>query len=117
MITILTEETNNNDIAVDVSGNLAMAQGELASMQTIRHAVLTSLGELPFNQQGGVPYFETVFCDTPDLEAFQQEVQRAAEQVEGVESVNDFLMQNQNGILRYQMEIKLTNGNEVTVNG
>ena len=91
---------------MDGSGNLAIAGGDLAAMQTVRHAVLTNKGELPLDQQAGVAYFDTVFCDTPNLESFRQNVQQVAEQVPGVESVNDFEMQNQDGIL-----------SEVTVNG
>lgn len=117
MITIATDETQNNDLFLDASGNLVIASDEQAVMQTVRHAVLTNAGELPFNQQKGVAYFDTVFCDTPDLEAFQQAVQNAAESVNEVDSVSDFLMQNQNGVLRYQMKVSLTNGSEVTVNG
>lgn len=117
MITIATDENRNNDIFIDVSGNLVLAGEEQSSMQTIRHAVLTNAGELPLNQQKGVPYFDTVFCDTPNLEAFQQAVQSAAEAVDGVQSVSDFLMQNQEGVLRYQMKVTLNNGNEVTING
>lgn len=115
MITLQTND--NNDIFMDVSGNLAIAGGDLAAMQTVRHAVLTNKGELPLDQQAGVAYFDTVFCDTPNLESFRQNVQQVAEKVQGVQSVQDFELQNQNGILRYQMQVTLTNGSEVTVNG
>ena len=115
MISIAT--ANNNDIYTDVSGNLALVSQEEAVIQAVRHAVLTTLGELPLNKQAGVDYFNTIFCDSPDLESFRQSVQSAAEAVSGVQSVNDFLMQVQNGVLRYQMKITLTNGSEVTVNG
>ena len=115
MITLQTND--NNDIFMDVSGNLAIAGGDLAAMQTVRHAVLTNKGELPLDQQAGVAYFDTVFCDTPNLEAFRQNVQQVAENVTEVQSVNDFELQNQDGILRYQMNITLSNGSEVTVNG
>lgn len=107
----------NNDIFINPSGNLELVSGAQSAMQTIRHAVLTNLGELPLNKQAGVAYFDTVFCDTPDLESFQQSVQSAAEQVSEVQSVDEFLMQNQEGILRYQMNITLKDGSEVAVNG
>lgn len=115
MRTIATNETN--DIFLTPSGDLALATDDVASMQTIRHAVLTNYGELPLDEQAGVPYFNTVFTDAPNLEAFRQEVQRAAEAVETVRSVEDFLMQVQNKTLKYQMRVKLTNGSEVTING
>ena len=115
MKTIATND--KNDIFVNPSGNLELASGSQSAMQTVRHAVLTNLGELPFNKKAGVAYFDTVFCDMQDLEAFQQSVQNAAEQVEEVQSVDEFLMQNQEGVLRYQMNITLTDGSEVAVNG
>lgn len=115
MKTIATNE--NNDIFLTPSGDIALAGEDVAAIQTVKHAVLTNYGELPLNQQAGVPYFNTVFMDHPNLEAFRQEVQRTAEAVEEVQSVEDFLMQIQNGTLRYEMRVRLTNGNEVTVNG
>lgn len=115
MITLATNETN--DIFIDASGNIAVASGQAASAQTVRHAVLTNYGELPLDQTAGVPYFNTVFTDAPNLEAFRQEVQRTAEGVEEVRSVSDFVIQIKNGVLRYQMKVTLTDGSEVTVNG
>ncbi|MGN0024953.1 MAG: hypothetical protein ACI351_05920 [Candidatus Avelusimicrobium sp.] len=115
MKTIATDQTN--DIFLTPSGDIALATDDVATMQTIRHAVLTSRGELPLDQQAGVPYFNTVFTDAPNLEVFRQEVQRAAEAVETVRSVEDFLMQVQNKTLKYQMRVKLTNGSEVLING
>ena len=115
MKTISTND--NNDIFINPSGNLEIISGAQSAMQTVRHAVLTNIGELPLNKQAGVAYFDTVFCDTPDFDAFQQSVQSAAEQVEEVQSVDEFLMQNQEGVLRYQMNITLKDGSEVSVNG
>ncbi|MBR2659348.1 hypothetical protein IKD60_01160 [Candidatus Saccharibacteria bacterium] len=115
MITLQTNE--NNDLFVDAAGNIAIAGGDLAAMQTVRHAVLTNRGELPLDQQAGVAYFDTVFCDTPNLESFRQNVQQVAEQVNEVQQISDFELQNQDGVLRYQMKVTLKDGSEVTVNG
>lgn len=115
MRSIATNESN--DIFLDANNNLAIAGEDLAMMQTIRHAVLTTAGELQLDVKAGVPYFETVFTDTPDLDTFRQEVQRAAQQVEGVEKVSDFEMQVQNKVLRYSFKVTLNNGREVIING
>lgn len=115
MRTIATND--NNDIFLDANHNLAIAGEEASAMQTVRHAVLTNLGELPLNVTAGVPYFQTVFKSSPDLDTFRQEVQRTAEKVEGVSRVSDFEMQAQNKVLRYSFKITLENGSEVQVNG
>ncbi|WP_428077788.1 hypothetical protein [Candidatus Avelusimicrobium alvi] len=115
MITIAT--TQDNDLFLDAAGNLALARGDAAAMQTVRHAVLTNYGELPLNQTAGVPYFATVLTGRPDLEAFEQWVRLTAQSVDEVQSVNDFTLQQQGKTLKYSLQITLTNGSEVTVNG
>lgn len=115
MITIATNQ--ENDILLDASGNLSLVQGKTAAAQTIRHAVLTNYGELPLDQTSGVPYFTTILADRPDLEAFEQWVRSAAGAVNEVQSVDDFVMQQQGNTLKYQLNITLKDGSEVTVNG
>lgn len=113
-----TVATNDkNDIFLDANNNLAIAGDDLSMMQTIRHAVLTLAGEMQLDVKAGVPYFETVFTDNPDLDTFRQEVQRAAMQVEGVEKISDFEMQVQDKVLRYSFKVTLNNGKEVIING
>ena len=82
MLSIATDE--NNDIYLDEFGNLATVTGIEAVAQVCRNTVLTTYGELTYDVDGGIPYFETVFTDPPNLELFQNAVVSALQNVEEI---------------------------------
>ena len=114
MLSIATDE--NNDIYLDEFGNLATVTGIEAVAQVCRNTVLTTYGELTYDVDGGIPYFETVFTDPPNLELFQNAVVSALQNVESVTRVKSFNYSVSGGTLSYTAEIVTAYG-EMTLNG
>lgn len=114
MLTIATDE--NNDIYLDEFGNLATVTGIAAIAQVCRNKVLTTYGELTYDVADGIPYFETIFTDPPNIELFQNAVVEALQNVEGVTRVKSFNYSVSGGTLSYTAEIVTAYG-DMTLNG
>lgn len=114
MLSIATDE--NNDIYLDEFGNLATVTGIGAVAQVCRNTVLTTYGELIYNLDSGIPYFETIFTDPPNIELFQNAVVEALQNVEGVVQIKSFEYSVNGGTLSYTAEIQTVYG-DMTLNG
>lgn len=114
MLSIATDE--NNDIYLDEFGNLAIVSGIDAIAQVCRNTVLTVYGELIYDVNVGIPYFETVFADPPNIELFQNAIVEALQSVEGVTQVKSFEYSVTGGTLSYEAEIQTVYG-DMTLNG
>lgn len=106
----------NNDIYVDTSGNIAMGKDKYALSDICKNKVLTTLGEPEYNQTAGIPYFETVFCDTPKIDLFQTAVIETIEQTDNVNRVTNFDYDQDNGVLSYSLIIN-TDFGDIQLNG
>ena len=106
----------NNDIYVDTSGNIAMGKDKYALSDICKNKVLTTLGEPEYNQTAGIPYFETVFCDTPKIDLFQTAVIETIEQTDNVNRVTNFDYDQNNGVLSYSLIINSDFG-DIQLNG
>ena len=114
MITISTNE--NNDIYLDTSGNIALSQDIYALANISKNKGLTTLGEPEYNQLDGIPYFETVFTDTPKIDLFQAAMINAMESLDGVETVSDFEYEQKDGIFSYTLTEQTIYG-DIQING
>ena len=114
MLTLATNE--NNDLYVDASGNLGVSNDIYALSNVIKNKALTTLGEPQYNQQNGIPYFETIFTDTPSIDLYQAKLINDIENTENVERVVSFNYTDNNGILNYTVTIQTAYG-DITLNG
>lgn len=108
MITISTNE--NNDIFLDSSGNIAMSTDINALANVSKNKVLTTLGEPEYNQLDGIPYFETIFTDTPKIDLFQAAVIDTLESLDAVQRVTNFDYEQNNGVFSHSLIEKTTYG-------
>lgn len=106
----------NNDIYIDVAGNLARAYDITAVLQLCEHVAKTRLGELVLNTDQGIPYFETVWNGTPNFQQFEAALTTAFLGVEGVTSVVSLVVSQSNNILNYIAVIETIFGSG-TING
>lgn len=74
------------DLVIDSSGNIAMAAPPYALAQDVASAVRTFLGELWYNQNEGIPYFEEVLGHLPPISLLKQLIVNTALTVSGVVS-------------------------------
>lgn len=114
MITIATNE--QNDIYTDSSGNLAMLTDINALANVSRNVILTTLGEPEYNQLDGIPYFETVFTDTPKIDLLQAAQVAALENLEDVNRVSNYEYNQSNGVYSYSL-IEHTTFGDIQLNG
>lgn len=114
MITLATNE--NNDIFLNASGNLAMAEGKEAMANIATNKVRTLYKETPLDQQAGIPYFDVVF-NRFDIDLFKQFLFQEIETIEGVRGAGDFSYSTDNNVLKYQATFTTDNQEEVTING
>ena len=76
----------------------------------IKNKVLTTLGEPEYNQLDGIPYFETIFTDTPKIDLFQAAVIDTLESLDEVQRVTNFDYEQNNGVFSYSLIEKTTYG-------
>ena len=114
MITIATNE--NNDISTNSTGNISTSLDINALANVSKNKVLTTLGEPEYNQLDGIPYFETIFTDTPKIDLFQAAVIDSIENLENVQRVSNFDYTQNNGVFSYSLLETTTYGN-ITLEG
>ena len=56
-----------NDIYLDSQGNVAISLDLQAVLEACAQAARTTLGEMIFNVDQGIPYFETVWVGVPNI--------------------------------------------------
>lgn len=120
MITIATvdrEILNNgeetvNDICLDGNNNLCMISGLDATMNVLKNVVRVNTGELQYNINKGVPYFQTIFTDKSLLYLWASYLSVAIENTENVQSINnmDFEYDEAESKISYTAEILTTDG-------
>ena len=114
MITISTDE--NNDIYINSSGDIATSLDINALANISKNVVLTTFGEPEYNQENGIPYFETIFTDTPKIDLFQAAAIDSLENIEEVEKVSNFEYAQNNGVFSYSLVENTTYG-DIELNG
>lgn len=114
MITIATNDSN--DIYTDINGNLAMSKDINALANVSKNVILTTLGEPVYNQEDGIPYFETIFTDTPKIDLFQASQIAALERLEDVNRVSNYEYTQQDGVYSYSL-VEHTTFGDIILNG
>lgn len=106
----------NNDIFLDVSGNLAISEDDLAIANIATNKARTLYKETTLDQQAGIPYFDVVF-NRFDIGLFKQFLFQELDSIKGVAGVTDFSYSTKDNVLTYQATLTLDNNREVTING
>ncbi len=114
MKTINTDK--NNDLFVNAEGNIAIVDSADALANISKNAVLLNKGELEFNKQKGIPYFETIFADNANTDIFQANIVQTLENLDGVERISSFSYEIVDGVYSYSVE-EITDYGTVVVNG
>lgn len=74
------------DLVIDSAGNIAMAEPPYSLAQDVASAVRLFLGELWYNVDAGIPYFEDILGKAPPLPLLVGYIETAAMGVPGVTS-------------------------------
>jgi len=114
MKTIATD--SKNDLFINAQGNIAITKDIEALANISKNAVLVNQGELEFNKQKGVPYFETIFADSANTDMFQAHIIHTLEDLDGIERVAAFSYSVKDGVYSYSVE-EITEYGTVVLNG
>ena len=101
---------DNIDIYLGDDGNLAMVSDLDAVLQGCEQEARIRLGELPYAQSQGIPFFESVFTDSPDLGLYEMYLRRQFARVDNVVKVQSIAFNIDGNTLAYEAIIITTFG-------
>jgi len=103
------------DIFVDANGNMAICSKPYSVAQDVACAIRTFLGELIFDLDTGVPYFEDILGKTPPLQLIQSTITNIALEVKNVAQARTIINKSDNGEISGETQIIDTDGEEANV--
>jgi hypothetical protein len=110
-MTILTFAVNSaNDIYLDSLGNLALAYDLTAITQECAQAAKTLLGEMIYNVDQGIPYFQFVWIGVPNIGQYTSALRQAFLAIDGVLEVVSIITSQTNNTLSYSAVIRTIYG-------
>jgi hypothetical protein len=109
MSTLLLD-TDTWDLVVDAAGNIAAATAPYAVAQDVASAVKLFVGELWYDANKGVPYFDQVLGQLPPPSLLRQLLANAATTVPTVVSANVVLNAMENRQVTGQIQFTTESG-------
>ena len=110
-MTILTFAVNDvNDIYLDPLGNIAFAYDLTAILQQCQQAAQTLLGEMVYNVNEGIPYYQVLWIGIPNVTQFTAALRRAFLAVGGVVEVVSLITSQVDNTLSYSAVIRTVYG-------
>lgn len=106
----------NNDIYIDNAGNLAVKKDLAAMGDIFINKSQTNRGELSYNENKGIDFFNTVFSSPTYLDLFQNQLITELETTGNTQRVVNFDGENKNGVFEYSVDIQTDYG-KVSLNG
>jgi len=76
------------DLVLDVNGNIALAEMPYSIAQDVASATRTFLGECWYNNELGLPYWESILGQLPPLQFISQKITEQALTIPNVASSN-----------------------------
>lgn len=120
MVQTLACNVNNNipgvdpfDIYLDANGGLATASGQQYALEACVQAANTLLGECVLNTDIGIPYFQSVWTGSPNIQLFESKLRAAFLGIGGGKIVTEIVSLTtslQKDVLTYQAIIKTIYG-------
>ena len=105
------QTNSSNDIFLDGYGNIATCTGQLAVLQDCEHAVKALAGEMIFQQDEGMPYFQEVWAGgVANLAQFQAALKKTLLNVPFVIKVFNISVQLVSSSLEYSCDIESAYG-------
>lgn len=80
----------NNDIFLDDNGNLALVKDRESVKVAVLCQTRTNYGEIVLNTRAGIPYFETIFAEHPDIELWKKYMKDTILAIPKVVGISDF---------------------------
>lgn len=103
---------SQHDLFRGPSGHLELKHDLAACVQLCTETTQVLLGELPFEQTKGIPFFDVALTDNPDLNAYAAYLRDSMVKVQGVISVDNIVFEQVDNQLRYLVSITTIYGKE-----
>ncbi|MGA1801486.1 hypothetical protein [Rhizobium sp. HT1-10] len=104
-------DTDAWDLAVDASGNIAVATQPYSLAQDAASAIKLFEAELYFDTSKGIPYFAEILGEAPPISLLKAYLVKAALTVPGVVSAKCFITSWENRVVRGQVQTTDAAGN------
>ncbi|HEY0120663.1 MAG TPA: hypothetical protein VGC14_02690 [Rhizobium sp.] len=111
MASTLLLDTDLWDLAVDTSGNIAVASEPYALAQDAASAIRTFEGEVFYDTTLGIPYFSQILGYAPPISLMKAYFNEAALTVDGVVTSKCFITSWDNRVVTGQVQITDEDGN------
>ena len=105
-----------NDLYLDADGNISLSFDLQAALEACAQAAQTLLGEMVFNINQGIPYFQTVWIGVPNIQQFTAALRAAFLAVPNVVEVVSLITSQQNYNLTYSAIIRTSFGSGTLTN-
>ena len=99
------------DLVLDIDNNIACAHAPYALAQDAASEMKTFEGEVYYNTEQGVPYWQQILAQLPPLSLIKNALVTAAERTPDVDSARCFIISTQNRIVTGQVQILDDSGN------
>lgn len=113
MKTLATNQLN--DIYLGGDGNIALATDLAACVMSCKRACMVNLGELPYAQTRGTPFFQLM--DSKDISLLEMYLRRVLLTVPGVQAVQSIEFSVQGEEISYTARIITVYGTGTVTNG
>ena len=100
----------DGDIKLNNLDNLSLCKDIYAVEQACKSAASTLLGEMIFNTDEGIPYFELAWGGKPNIRQLEFAIREAILKIEDVKSVKSLEVFVLNQKINYNIEIETTFG-------
>lgn len=115
MATTLLLDRDAWDLAIDASGNIALASEPYSVVQDVASACQLFDGELWYDTTQGIPYFDQVFRGATPVQVLKAQLANAAEGVPLVRSARAVLTGLKQRAIGGQVQVTLTDGQALAV--
>jgi len=99
-----------DDIYLDERGNIAMSYGIDAVLQACAQAAQTVLGEIIFNVDQGIPFFQTIWNGVPQTDQYTGALRSAFLSIPNVLEIVSLFAEQVNNEFQYSAVIRTTFG-------
>ena len=106
----------SNDIYINSVGNIVVKSDLEAMGDILVNKSQTNLGELLFNTEKGIDFFNTIFASPNYIDLYQNQLITQIEQTDKVERITNYDAEIDKNIYKYQVEVQTEYG-EVSLNG
>ena len=103
------------DLVIDANRNWALASSPYSTAQDVACAARTFSGELIFDQDRGIPYFEEIFGKTPPLQLVQARITEESLTVPEVAKARTIVSRSDIDGVSGEIQIIDTDGEEANI--